>query len=93
MVASCVFPHNATSPSTEAALILSSSPSSVIAAEKTKQRKQAAMLDAWLALHNDNLYPCREEKERLAKDMSMTYIQVIFHCLIAVKCYCFSRIS
>lgn len=37
------------------------------------------MLDAWLAMHNDNLYPCREEKERLAKDMSMTYIQVIFN--------------
>lgn len=37
------------------------------------------MLDAWLAMHGDNLYPCREEKERLAKDMSMTYIQVIFN--------------
>lgn len=39
---------------------------------------QAAMLDAWLAMHDDNLYPCREEKERLAKNMSMTYIQVTF---------------
>lgn len=36
------------------------------------------MLDAWLAVHGDNLYPCREEKERLAKDMSMTYMQVIY---------------
>lgn len=34
------------------------------------------MLDAWLELHGDNLYPCREEKERLAKEMSMTYVQV-----------------
>ncbi|EJD74281.1 hypothetical protein LOAG_18384 [Loa loa] len=76
MVASYVFPHGATSPTTEATLILSSSPSSVAAIEKTKQRQQAAMLDAWLAMHGDNLYPCREEKERLAKDMSMTYIQV-----------------
>ncbi|MCP9260554.1 hypothetical protein DINM_003545 [Dirofilaria immitis] len=40
------------------------------------KKMQAAMLDAWLAMHGDNLYPCREEKERLAKDMSMTYIQV-----------------
>ncbi|CAG9535321.1 unnamed protein product [Cercopithifilaria johnstoni] len=76
MVASYVFPHGATSPTTEATLILSSSPSSAAAIEKTKQRQQAAMLDAWLSMHGDNLYPCREEKERLAKDMSMTYIQV-----------------
>uniref|UniRef100_A0A915PXB3 Uncharacterized protein n=1 Tax=Setaria digitata TaxID=48799 RepID=A0A915PXB3_9BILA len=75
MVASYVFPHGATSPTTEATLILSSSPSSAAAVEKIKQRQQAAMLDAWLAMHGDNLYPCREEKERLAKDMSMTYIQ------------------
>ncbi|VDM91934.1 unnamed protein product [Litomosoides sigmodontis] len=76
MVASYVFPHDAPSPTAKAALILSSSPSSVATIEKTKQRQQAAMLDAWLAMHGDNLYPCREEKERLAKDMSMTYIQV-----------------
>uniref|UniRef100_A0A1I8EJ47 Homeobox KN domain-containing protein n=1 Tax=Wuchereria bancrofti TaxID=6293 RepID=A0A1I8EJ47_WUCBA len=77
MVASYVFPHGATSPTTEATLILPSSPSSAAAIEKTKQRQQAAMLDAWLAMHGDNLYPCREEKERLAKDMSMTYIQTV----------------
>lgn len=34
------------------------------------------MLDMWITLHGDNLYPCREEKERIAKDMSMSYVQV-----------------
>ncbi|VDK89673.1 unnamed protein product [Onchocerca ochengi] len=41
MVASYVFPHDATSPATEATLILSSSPSSVAAIEKTKQLQQS----------------------------------------------------
>ncbi|EJW87812.1 hypothetical protein WUBG_01278 [Wuchereria bancrofti] len=40
MVASYVFPHGATSPTTEATLILPSSPSSAAAIEKTKQRQQ-----------------------------------------------------
>uniref|UniRef100_A0A8R1TMI2 Uncharacterized protein n=1 Tax=Onchocerca volvulus TaxID=6282 RepID=A0A8R1TMI2_ONCVO len=42
MVASYVFPHDATSPATEATLILSSSPSSVAAIEKTKQLQQVS---------------------------------------------------
>ncbi|VDN04006.1 unnamed protein product [Thelazia callipaeda] len=77
MVASYVLPQEPTSAPVEATLILPSSSSSVLA-DKTKQRQQAAVLDAWLAMHGDNLYPCREEKERLAKDMSMTYVQVVF---------------
>ncbi|VDO73961.1 unnamed protein product [Onchocerca flexuosa] len=44
MVASYVFPHDATSPATEATLILSSSPSSVATIEKTKQQRQQSFV-------------------------------------------------
>jgi len=46
------------------------------AAAKVRHRAQALLLDAWIQLHSDNLYPSREEKERLATDMNMSYIQV-----------------
>lgn len=39
-------------------------------------RQQAAQLDKWLRNHNGNLYPCREDKEALAVEMQMTYLQV-----------------
>lgn len=73
MVATCVSPSGVASPSSESAVMVSvtAGPS-----EKAKTRKQTLMLDTWLSLHGDNLYPCREEKEKLAKDTSMTYIQV-----------------
>uniref|UniRef100_A0A914ZSF6 Homeobox domain-containing protein n=1 Tax=Parascaris univalens TaxID=6257 RepID=A0A914ZSF6_PARUN len=65
--------HGENSPSGGAALLL---PSAVNSTEKAKHRQQTEMLDMWITLHGDNLYPCREEKERIAKDMSMSYVQV-----------------
>lgn len=56
MVASYVFPHGATSPTTEATLILSSSPSSVTAIEKTKQRQQVSSLCKLVAKVYDPRY-------------------------------------
>ncbi|PAV88367.1 hypothetical protein WR25_07598 [Diploscapter pachys] len=51
-----------------------------IAADKTRLRQQSAMydkvLDKWLAHHNQNLYPSREEKEKLAVEMNISYVQV-----------------
>uniref|UniRef100_A0A0M3I5C5 DYW_deaminase domain-containing protein n=1 Tax=Ascaris lumbricoides TaxID=6252 RepID=A0A0M3I5C5_ASCLU len=66
-------PHGDNSPSGGAALLL---PSAVNSTEKAKHRQQTEMLDMWITLHGDNLYPCREEKERIAKDMSMSYVQM-----------------
>uniref|UniRef100_A0A914RXH4 Homeobox domain-containing protein n=1 Tax=Parascaris equorum TaxID=6256 RepID=A0A914RXH4_PAREQ len=65
--------HGENSPSGGAALLL---PSAVNSTEKAKHRQQTEMLDMWITLHGDNLYPCREEKERIAKDMSMSYVQI-----------------
>ncbi|VDM45208.1 unnamed protein product [Toxocara canis] len=74
MVATCISsPRGGNSPSGETTLMLSSAAN---ASEKAKHRQQTEMLDMWITLHGDNLYPCREEKERIAKDMSMSYLQV-----------------
>uniref|UniRef100_A0A914VTP7 Homeobox domain-containing protein n=1 Tax=Plectus sambesii TaxID=2011161 RepID=A0A914VTP7_9BILA len=43
---------------------------------KARHRQQAAMMEAWLQLNSNNLYPTREQKDRLAADMQMTYMQV-----------------
>lgn len=50
---------------------------------KKKKSLQSALLDEWLSRHGDNLYPRRQEKERLARDMCMTYIQVHFIFVIS----------
>lgn len=34
------------------------------------------MMEAWLELNSNNLYPTREQKDRLAADMQMSYMQV-----------------
>lgn len=43
---------------------------------KARHRQQAAMMEAWLELNSNNLYPTREQKDRLAADMQMSYMQV-----------------
>jgi hypothetical protein len=45
-------------------------------ATKAKHRQQAQSLDAWLQINGNNLYPTREEKDRLAIELDMTYVQV-----------------
>ncbi|XGW23040.1 hypothetical protein V3C99_005354 [Haemonchus contortus] len=49
---------------------------SAVASEKARMRQQSAMLDKWLMANGGNLYPCREDKEKLAAQMKMTYLQV-----------------
>lgn len=49
---------------------------SAVASEKARVRQQSAMLDKWLMANGGNLYPCREDKEKLAALMKMTYLQV-----------------
>ncbi|VDM70428.1 unnamed protein product [Strongylus vulgaris] len=51
---------------------------SAVASEKARIRQQSAMLDKfeWLMANGGNLYPCREDKEKLAAQMKMTYLQV-----------------
>ncbi|KAK5964946.1 hypothetical protein GCK32_016776, partial [Trichostrongylus colubriformis] len=49
---------------------------SAVASEKARMRQQSAMLDRWLMANGGNLYPCREDKEKLAAQMKMTYLQV-----------------
>ncbi|VDL74110.1 unnamed protein product [Nippostrongylus brasiliensis] len=49
---------------------------SAVASEKARVRQQSAMLDKWLMANGGNLYPCREDKEKLAAQMKMTYLQV-----------------
>ncbi|KJH46670.1 homeobox domain protein [Dictyocaulus viviparus] len=49
---------------------------SAVASEKARMRQQSAMLDKWLMANGGNLYPCREDKEKLASLMKMTYLQV-----------------
>lgn len=49
---------------------------SAVAAEKARLRQQSAMLDKWVSQNGNNLYPTRDEKERLATQMKMTYLQV-----------------
>lgn len=44
---------------------------------KARHRQQAAVMEAWLQLNSNNLYPTREQKDRLAADMQMTYMQVM----------------
>ncbi|VDO20133.1 unnamed protein product [Haemonchus placei] len=51
---------------------------SAVASEKARMRQQSAMLDKWLMANGGNLYPCREDKEKLAAQMKMTYLQFDF---------------
>ncbi|VDM58921.1 unnamed protein product [Angiostrongylus costaricensis] len=50
---------------------------SAVASEKARVRQQSAMLDKWLMANGGNLYPCREDKEKLAALMKMTYLQAV----------------
>ncbi|KAK0423906.1 hypothetical protein QR680_008398 [Steinernema hermaphroditum] len=44
--------------------------------EKAKLHAQSRRLEKWLENNGNNLYPSRPEKDKLAKDMGMTLIQV-----------------
>ncbi|VDK44257.1 unnamed protein product [Anisakis simplex] len=46
------------------------------ASDKAKIHQQAELLDMWIALHGDNFYPRRKEKEKIAKELCMSYLQV-----------------
>ncbi|CAD6197594.1 unnamed protein product [Caenorhabditis auriculariae] len=47
-----------------------------ISSDKARSRQLNVMLDKYLAKTGNNLYPHRDEKERLAKEMNVTFQQV-----------------
>ncbi|CAJ0569453.1 unnamed protein product, partial [Mesorhabditis spiculigera] len=49
---------------------------STLAAEKARLHEQGILLERWLADNENNLYPTREMKDRIALDLKTTYMHV-----------------